>query len=214
MIENCQLSSEVLGPVSLFKKDLEGHFQPNYLGLDYSEYTRKNVVKKYLNGEFQVLVKGGCYVVPEISWKSIRDKFVRVISGQLSPVDQTLLVQTGKVWFQEELDSSYFKTLQRLQQEGKPLPDKLPSKEIRRTVKKAKSDYYPQVARELKSTIALGGRYTNSELRAKIYDAYQKFGINKKVYGTTIQVYAEVTRQSGNWDARGTLMFKVKAWKE
>ena len=94
------------------------------------------------------------------------------------------------------------------------MPDKLPSKEIRRTVKKAKSDYYPQVARELKSTIALGGRYTNSELRAKIYDAYQKFGINKKVYGTTIQVYAEVTRQSGNWDARGTLMFKVKAWKE
>lgn len=214
MIENCQLSSEVLGPVSLFKKDLEGHFQPNYLGLDYSEYTIKNVVKKYLNGEFQVLVKGGCYVVPEISWKSIRDKFVRVISGQLSPVDQTLLVQTGKVWFQEEQDSVYFKTLQRLQQEGKPLPEELPSKEIRRTVKKAKSDYYPQVARELKSTIALGGRYTNSELRAKIYDAYQKFGINKKVYGTTIQIYAEVTRQSGNWDARGTLMFKIKSWKE
>lgn len=213
MIAECQLSSEVLGPVSLFKKDLEGHFQPNYLGLDYSEYTIKEVVKKYLNGEFQVIVRGGCYVVPEVTWKSIRDKFIRVITGNLSPVDQTLLVQTGKVWFPEEQSSEYFNTLQRLHQEGKPIPEELSCKEVRATTKKAKSDYYPQVATELKFTLALGGRYTNSELRAKIYDAYQKFGINKKVYGTTINVYAEVARQSGNWDGRGTLMFRIKSWK-
>ena len=216
---NLVTSGKFFDCIELFREVEPGVFVENEIGINYREYILREILKRYLKGGVEILINSKResfkqpILVPDLSWEGMVAKFKRIISGGMTASEQYLLQTTGSAWTAYEQDSVYFKTLQRLQQEGKPLPEKLPSKEIRRTVKKAKSDYYPQVARELKSTIALGGRYTNSELRAKIYDAYQKFGINKKVYGATIQVYAEVTRQSAYLDGKSVLLFKVKSWK-
>lgn len=60
----------------------------------------------------------------------------------------------------------------------------------------------------------MGGKYTNDQIRNALYESYVARKLpQEKVFSTTINLYAEVSRQVAKVDGKGVVFVKIKSWK-
>lgn len=218
---NLVTSGKFFDSVELFREVKPGVFVENELGINYREYVLREILERYQKGGVEILTNSKKetfrqpILVPDLSWEGMVAKFKRVVSGGMTTSEQYLVQTTGKPWISDELDSIYFKIIQEYWSRFQNLPDKLSLEKAKKeTTKKIKSTYYPEIASELKKRLSVGGKYTNDQIKNALYESYVARKLpQEKVFSTTINLYAEVSKQTVKLSGKSASVFKIKSWK-